>query len=201
MTWEEVAALALMAQLVILAAGALFAYLQLGSLRRQQEAELVQRIFDELNAEQFAAALDFVYNDLPRRLTEPNYVREIAEGRATSTSHRELIVMHFFNSLGILVHARMVREYPIVPFVASPCIRSWQRVIPVIELMRRSFPHAYTPFESLVVRSRAVDLSAINARFQRETPHLRQQWERTARELVDQRIELGNHGRHDSGSQ
>ncbi|MGB6646796.1 MAG: hypothetical protein WBE35_17365 [Candidatus Cybelea sp.] len=54
--------------------------------------------------------------------------------------------------------------------------------------MRRRYPHAYTPFESLVARSRAIDLAAINERFRTETPQLSAQWEATGRELVEQRI-------------
>ena len=57
-----------------------------------------------------------------------------------------------------------------------------------IELMRRKYPHAYTPFESLVVRSRALDLGSVNTRFQTETPELRRYWESTARDLTERRL-------------
>ncbi|HEY2473831.1 MAG TPA: hypothetical protein VGI19_03425 [Candidatus Cybelea sp.] len=98
--------------------------------------------------------------------------------------------MHFFNGLGLLVHSKMVSEGPIVSIVASPCMRAWERLAPVVELLRRRYPHAYTPFESLVVRSRAIDLTAINSRFRAETPLLQAQWEETARDLVNGRIKL-----------
>jgi hypothetical protein len=97
--------------------------------------------------------------------------------------------MHFFNGLGLLVHAKMVSEYPTVLIVASPCMRAWDRVAPVVELLRRRYPHAYTPFESLVVRSRAIDLAKIHDRFRLETPHLQEQWESTGRDLVEKRID------------
>jgi hypothetical protein len=183
-------AAAAIGQLVVIAVGAFFAYEQINRLRRQQEAELVQRIFATLNEPNFAAALDFVYEGLPARLRDAAYVREIAEGKATTVSHPEFIVMHFFNGLGLLVHTKMVGEYPIVQIVASPCIRSWERLAPVVELLRRRYPHAYTPFESLTARSRAIDLAAINARFRAETPQLREQWEGTSRELVEKRIRV-----------
>lgn len=183
-------AAAAVGQIVVIAVGAFFAYQQINRLRRQQEAELIQQIFATLNEPQFAKALDFVYHDLAMRLTDVAYVREIAEGKATAASHSEFIVMHFFNGLGLLVHTKMVGEYPIVQIVASPCIRSWERLAPVVELLRRRYPHAYTPFESLVVRSRAIDLAAINARFRDETPQLREQWEATSRQLVENRIRL-----------
>jgi hypothetical protein len=189
MPWDQLAALASFGQLVVVAAAASFAYLQLLGLRRQHEAQIVQHIFDELNAPDFGAALDFVYNRLPEKLNDPSYVREIREGRATVSSHPELIVMHFFNELGLLVHGKLVSDL-IVPFVASPCMRSWDRLAPVVELMRRRYPHAYTPFEALVARARALDLSAINARFRSETPCLRSEWERTARDLIEGRITL-----------
>lgn len=188
--WEQVIAAAAIGQVIVIAVGAFFAYQQINRLRRQQEAELIQRIFATLNEPHFANALDFVYHDLAMRLTETAYVREIAEGKATAASHPEFIVMHFFNGLGLLVHTRMVGEYPIVQIVASPCIRSWERLAPVVELLRRRYPHAYTPFESLAVRSRAIDLAAINARFRSETPQLREQWEATSRDLVEKRIQL-----------
>lgn len=188
--WEQLTAVAAIGQLVVIAAGAFFAYQQITRLRRQQEAELIQRIFVTLNEQQFADALDFVYRDLEMRLTETAYVREIADGEATTASHPEFVVMHFFNGLGLLVHTKIVAEYPIVQIVASPCMRAWDRLAPVIELLRRRYPHAYTPFESLVVRSRAVDLAEINERFRVETPHLRAQWETTAHELVEKRIKL-----------
>jgi hypothetical protein len=188
--WDQLTAVAAVGQIVVLAVGAFFAYQQINGLRRQQEAELIHRIFDTLNEQQFADALDFVYNGLAIRLTEPAYVREVFEGKATAASHREFVVMHFFNGLGLLVHNKMVAEYPIVFIVASPCMRAWERLAPVVELLRRRYPHAYTPFESLVARSRAVDLAAINERFRAETPQLCEQWEATERELANQRIQM-----------
>lgn len=190
LVWVQLTAAAAMGQIVVIAAGAFFAYQQINRLRRQQEADLVQRIFATLNEPQFAKALDFVYNDLPARLTDIGYAREIAEGKATVASHPEFTVMHFFNGLGLLVHTKMVGEYPTVQIVASPCMRSWERLAPVVELLRRRYPHAYTPFESLTVRARALDLAAINARFRSETPQLRKQWESTSRDLVEKRIQL-----------
>ncbi|MFY9665038.1 MAG: hypothetical protein WAL67_13355 [Candidatus Cybelea sp.] len=195
--WEQLTAAAAIGQIFVIALGAFFAYQQINRLRRQQEAELIQRIFATLNEPEFAKALDFVYHGLAMRLTETAYVREIAEGKATVASHPEFIIMHFFNGLGLLVHTRMVGEYPIVQIVASPCIRAWERLAPVVELLRRRYPHAYIPFESLAVRSRAIDLAAISARFRGETPQLREQWETTARELVGKRIQLLDD--HDAG--
>jgi hypothetical protein len=188
--WVQIAALATVGQFIVIAIGAVFAYQQIRRLRQQQEAELIQRIFMTLSSQEFAAALNFVYNDLAPLLADRAYVREIVEGKATAATHHEFVVMHFFNGLGLLVHAKMVAEYPTVLIVASPCMRAWDRVAPVIELLRRRYPHAYTPFESLVVRSRALDLSKVNDRFRSETPHLRKQWQTTGRDLVDKRIEL-----------
>jgi hypothetical protein len=93
--------------------------------------------------------------------------------------------MHFLNGLGLLVHAGMVGEFPIVSIVASPCLRAWDRVAPVVKLMRRRSPHAYTPLESLVVRCRAMDLAAINGKYRAETPWLKSQWDSTALDLAD----------------
>jgi hypothetical protein len=189
MSWDELMFFANAGQVAVLVVGAVFGFLQLGGLRRQQEAQVVQHIFDELNAPDFARALDFVYTDLPEQLRDVAYVRQICDGKATVFSHRELIVMHFFNELGILVHERLVSEL-IVPFVASPCIRSWDHLAPIIELMRRRYPHAYAPFESLVVRARATDLASVRTRYLSETPHLRSQWELTERDLLEGRIGL-----------
>lgn len=186
--WEVLLVIATFGQVVVVGAGAFFAYMQLRGLRRQQEATLVQEIFTTLNSDEFAPALDFVYNDLSKRLMEPTYVREIAEGRATAAAHRELVVLHFFNGLGLLVHQKMVGDQNIVFIIASPAMRAWMQLVPVIELMRRTYPHAYTPFQSLVVRARAIDLGAINARFQADTPQFREHWQSTARDLVEQRL-------------
>jgi hypothetical protein len=164
--------------------------LQVRGLRRQQEAELIRHIFEELNRDEIARALDFVYRDLSERLKQQAYAREIAGGRATVMTHPELAVMHLFNELGLLVHEKMVSENSIVPFIATPCMRAWDHLAPVVELMRRRYPHAYTPFESLVVRSRAIDLARINGRFRAETPQLRTHWEGTARDLIAKRILL-----------
>jgi hypothetical protein len=188
--WDELAALAETGQFIVIAGAAFVAYFQLRRLRRQQEAALIQSIFADLNSVVIADALDFVYHDLPLKLTNAKYLREIAEGRATAASHRELVVMHFFNGLGLLVHSKMVRDYPIVLIIASPCVRSWERIAPVVELMRRRHPHAYTPYEALVVRARALDFSSINSRFRSESRHLEAQWKQTARDLIDHRINL-----------
>jgi hypothetical protein len=121
---QQLAAVATIGQLIVIGAGAYFAFRQIDRLRRQQEAELVQSIFATLNAPEFATALNFVYNDLSKRLNDAAYLREIAEGRATAASHPEFVVMHFFNGLGLLVHSKMVGEYPIVLIVASPAINA-----------------------------------------------------------------------------
>lgn len=190
MAWERLTAIAALLNVIVIGVGAFFAYQQIKRLRRQQEAELVQNIFATLNTDNFASALDFVYNGLSSRLAHEPYVREIAEGRATAASHREFIVMHFFNGLGVLVHTNMVGEYPVVPIIASPCIRAWEHVAPVVELLRRRYPHAYTPFQSLAARSLAVDLKVINARYRSETPGLCVEWEETGRSLTEKRIRL-----------
>jgi hypothetical protein len=188
--WAELAALAETGQFIFIAGALFVAYFQLRHLRRQQEAALIQSIFADLNSEAIAGALDFVYHDLPLKLTDVAYLREIAEGRATAASHRELIVMHFFNGLGLLVHSKMVGEYPIVLIIASPCVRAWDKLAPVVELMRRRYSHAYTPFEALVVRARTFDFSSINSRFRSESRQLQEQWKQTARDLTDRRITL-----------
>jgi hypothetical protein len=188
--WEILTACAAIGQLVVIGGGLVFAYLQVRGLRRQQEAELIRHIFEELNRDEIARALDFVYRDLSERLKQQAYAREIAGGRATVMTHPELAVMHLFNELGLLVHEKMVSENSIVPFIATPCMRAWDHLAPVVELMRRRYPHAYTPFESLVVRSRAIDLARINGRFRAETPQLRTHWEGTARDLIAKRILL-----------
>ena len=187
MQWEQITAISALGQFVVIAVAAVFAYLQLRDFGGQQEAGVIKHIFDELNSTRLSEALDFVYNHLADRLKDPSYVRTIADGAATVSTHTELVVMHFFNEVGLLVHERLISEL-IVPFIATPCMRSWNRLAPVVELMRRRYPHAYTPFESLVLRARAVDLSAINARFRSETPQLRAQWEQTARDLREKRI-------------
>jgi hypothetical protein len=187
-SWEILLVIATFGQVVVVGAGACFAYMQLRGLRRQQEAALIADIFATLNSRDLAGALDFVYNDLGKRLMEPSYVAEIADGRATATTRPELVVLHFFNGLGLLVHRKMVDDANIVFIIASPATRAWTRLAPVIELMRRAYPHAYTPYQSLVARARAIDLGAINARFQEETPALRAQWQSTADDLVEHRL-------------
>jgi hypothetical protein len=189
-TWAEFGAMAEIGQFIAIAGALFVAYFQLRHLRRQQEAALIQSIFADLNSEIISGALDFVYTELPVRLTSVAYVQEIAEGRATAASHRELIVMHFFNGLGLLLHSKMVREYPIILVVASPCVRSWDKLAPVVELMRRQYPHAYTPYEALVGRARTCDFSSVNSRFRSESRHLQKQWTQTACDLADRRISL-----------
>ena len=188
-TWDQLAALASFGQFVVVTAAAIFVS---ATARPSEAAKGPDRPAHLRRAEppsRFAAALEVVYNHLPERLDDPDYFQAIREGTATASSHNELIVMHFFNEIGLLVHEKLVSEL-IVPYIASPCVRAWDRLAPVVELMRRRYPHAYTPLEAPVARARAVDLSAINARFRSRTPRLRAQWERTARDLTARRITL-----------
>jgi hypothetical protein len=189
-SWAEFGAIAETGQFIAIAGALFVAYYQLRHLRRQQEAALIQSIFADLSSEAIAGALDFVYSELPAKLTSVAYVQEIAEGRATAASHRELVVMHFFNGLGLMLHSKMVREYPTILIIASPAVRSWDKLAPVVELMRRRYPHAYTPYEALVARARTCDFSSINSRFRWESRHLQKQWTQTARDLADRRISL-----------
>jgi hypothetical protein len=94
MAWEFWIVIASFGQLIVISASAVFAYMQIRGLRRQQEANLIQEIFATLNSADFAAALDFVYNELEKRLIEPGYVAEIAGGRATAATHLNLAAIN-----------------------------------------------------------------------------------------------------------
>jgi hypothetical protein len=123
---QQLAAVATIGQLIVIGAGAYFAFRQIDRLRRQQEAELVQSIFATLNAPEFATALNFVYNDLSKRLNDAAYLREIAEypgDRGLASGVRRDALFQRAGSVGAFEDGRRVSNRP------DRCVAGNQRAL------------------------------------------------------------------------
>lgn len=182
--WQDLAAIATVGQFIVVLVAAILALFQVQHMRRQNTSAAIRLLMRELGSDRMARALEFVYNDLAERLGDPRYVEELVSGRATPVTHPELVVVAYFNEIGLLVDYGLAETDPAVPLIAGPCLRAWRCLVPAFKLVRSVRPHTWSPFQSLVVRCRAVDFSASAQDYRRHLPRsLQAGWKQTAAEI------------------
>lgn len=175
MNWEELGALSTFATLIVIAASAVAAVVQLRHMRSANTIVGFLGFMDRWASPQARelAARVLVGDGLERRLADPAYRQELAAGITDTIAHPEIQYMDFWESLGMLVKLGYFDEPAVMESGGSFCIRAWQRLMPVIAIMRRSRgPLSYDNFEFLVARAMLWERKHPKGIYPSGTPHL-----------------------------
>jgi hypothetical protein len=151
MGWEAVTALATLGTGIAIVATVLLGIRQLqltGSqlehLRRATQLEGAMKIFDDLNTEEFWDSLHFIANELPKRMTHPQFRDEVALiGMADTKVHRELPLMRTFERIGTYVKHGLIDGPLIYDLVWPPIERSWELLADVVRIHRTAYGDAF----------------------------------------------------------
>jgi hypothetical protein len=149
--WAEV-----MADIVI-AGSVIAALIQLRHIRAGNQLEALLSLERDFRAPELQSALTYVQEQLPARLEDPQYRRELETiGFVDPAAHPEMVACNWLNEMGTLVKRGLVSETTFMDLFARLIVHCWRQVSPAIAIMRRKRGQAqYHDFEYLAMRAAA----------------------------------------------
>ena len=175
-SWEAVTAVGTIFSGAVIAGTVIIAIRQLDLLRRSTQLEGAMKIFDEFSDPELRSARLFVVHDLPGKLNDPAFAKEVElGGRGDDAIHRELVVLRFMEKVGTYVHHGLIDRAVIFDYAAPIIIGSWESLREIALVHRRTAsPDLWTWFEKMAQEARAYS--------DRQTPGSAQAIERIAKE-------------------
>ena len=174
MNWEEIGALSTLGTLIVIAATAIAAVVQLRHMRTANTIAGYLGFMERWASPHAREIASHVFNgDLERKLADPAYREALASGNIDPVAHSEIQYLDFWESLGMLLKLGFFDEAAVMESGGPAAVRSWHRLMPVIALIRRGRgPTAYDNFEYIVSRSILWEASHPEGIFPRRTPHM-----------------------------
>jgi hypothetical protein len=154
--WATVATAAAQTGTLIVIGGSVIAALV--QLRHAQTGNQLQALLSlerDFRAPELQAALTYVQERLPERLTDPSYRRELERiGFVDPATHPEMIACNWLNEMGTLLQRDLVAEETFMDLYARLIAHCWKHLAPAIIVMRRNRGQAqYRDFEYLASRA------------------------------------------------
>ena len=159
--WGAVTALSTAASAVIIAVTVIVGVrqvrltgVQLDNLRRSTQLEGLMKVFDDLHNPTYLRARRFVATDLSKKLADPAFRNEVANGiiwtKNQNEIHEEQFVLRTFETIGSTVRHGLLDADAILDAIAPSVIASWEHLRDVIEIQRAGMhPRMWENFEYL----------------------------------------------------
>jgi hypothetical protein len=152
----EVVGIALSAgTLIVIAATAAVAMVQLRHLRASNQLSALLEILDQWNQPHFQSAYTHLKRDVPRKLADDDYLRRLrAPGSLDRGTFPEFLIFDFWEQVGTYAKHGLVDERIILDITASQVLGAWRQAWPVIKIAReRAGPSSNENFEYLAVKA------------------------------------------------
>ncbi|MBV8727204.1 MAG: DUF4760 domain-containing protein [Candidatus Eremiobacteraeota bacterium] len=192
MTPEWVAAIASLGTLVVIAATAVAALIQLRHMRSGNQIVVLSEIRETMESQYFRDTLEQVHQGLPTLLNDPHIrARILASKRLTEISELTPVrtLANFYEGCGAFVKAGIVDKKLFCDIWANVVLRDWEIIAPLVANVRaaREAPEIWDNFEYLAAVSRQFANKYPNL-YPRGTPHEQMPalWPETAK-LLDER--------------
>jgi hypothetical protein len=152
--WLNVALSAL--TLVVIAATAVAAVIQLRHLRASNQLSALLEILDQWNSPALRDAYARFYSDLPAKLSDPNFRADYeSKGSVDRAVHPEMLVFDFWEQVGTYAKHGLIDEAILLDIVSAQVYFAWKRGWPAMEIARKaSGPSTSENFEYLAVKAR-----------------------------------------------
>ena len=137
---------------VVIAASAIAALIQLRHLRASNQLSGMITINNLWHDPRIQAWFDFVRDDLPSKLEDPEFRRGILAQRIDRRVHVELYAADFWEQIGGYVKYRLIDEASFLDLACQQVVEFWEMLWPVTSARRvRGGPSVYENFEYLAV--------------------------------------------------
>ncbi|HEY6325975.1 MAG TPA: hypothetical protein VIW73_05595 [Candidatus Cybelea sp.] len=154
---EMISALAESGTLVVICASVIAALIQLRHIRAGNQLQALLSLERDFRTGPMQSALRYIQEELPKRLEDPAYRRELETiGFIDPAMHPEMVACNWLNEMGTLVKRGLVSEDTFMDLFARLIAHCWRQIAPAVAIMRRTRGRAqYHDFEYLAQRAGA----------------------------------------------
>lgn len=150
MSLELITTLASIGTLLVIAATAVAAFVQLRHLSGSNSISALTESREVLESPEFAEAQRFVAYDLPELLKDPEVRHRLLKSPLDEQLRPVTVVGNFFESLGTFVRHGIIDREICTSLWAAVVVRNWQALGPALAIMRRvDGPALWDQFEYL----------------------------------------------------
>lgn len=137
MTLEIVNAVASIGTLLVIAATAIAAIVQLRHMRGSNQIQALTECREVLESEEFSRALEFVAYELPERMKDPKTREKLTVSPIPDDLRAVNTVGNFFESMGAFVKHDIIDAKIAQDLWSGIVESSWRRLSPVVAITRR----------------------------------------------------------------
>ncbi|HMD02133.1 MAG TPA: hypothetical protein VKG44_04125 [Candidatus Baltobacteraceae bacterium] len=155
MPYEAVSAFAALGTLLVIAASAIAALVQLRHLRQSNQLSGLLSVLELFQDEHFHALIDFVRTDLSKRMEDPDFRAGLEEIPVDRREHPEFHVAEMYEEIGSYVRSGLIDETLFLQGHWFNVLLYWRLLQPAIAICRKSRPFVFENFEYLAARAHA----------------------------------------------
>jgi hypothetical protein len=150
--YEAFNAVATGATFLVIAVTAIAALIQLRHIRKGNWLAAQLTILEMWHSDKIQTAYDYIKTELPEKLEDPQYRAELEHGPIVRSKHLEMTMVDWNAQLGLLLEQELIDDAFISMYM--PAIRtSWNRLAPVLAILRRSRNTSILHFDYLYARA------------------------------------------------
>jgi hypothetical protein len=154
MSADWVSAIASAGTFVVIAASAIVALVQLRHTRGSNQIIALTECRETLESEEFQSARQFIVQELPRLLNDPDIRRTVAGGAYLPMELRQAgNVANFFESMGAFVRFNIIDRRIACDLWCGVVVTCWNALLPMIRIRRSIDSGIWENFEYLAVLS------------------------------------------------
>ena len=136
MTAEWLTALSSLATFIVIGASAIAALIQIRHVRNSNQIVVFNEMHHQLDSKEFQATLNFIRKELPKRMQNPEYRRDLLLGQAPEwQAIRD--VANFFDHAAVPVKHGMVNRDLACDVWYSAVVSTWDALAPFTASMRK----------------------------------------------------------------
>ncbi len=137
MSLELITTVASIGTLLVIAATAFAAFVQLRHLSGSNSITALTESREVLESPEFSEAQRFVAYDLPELIKDPEVRRRLLKSPLDEQLRPVTVVGNFFESLGTFVRHGIIDREIALSLWAAVVVRNWQLLSPALAIMRR----------------------------------------------------------------
>lgn len=150
---EIVNAIASIGTLVVVAAAATAAIVQLRHLRAANLLTAFLEFDDRWSSSEYVQARHFIRHELPGRIRSAEFQRSLPQN-STEEARHVILILDYFELAGLLVKRGVLDKAIFLDAYGPAVVREWERLHECTALLRAESPAAFVNFEYLYVTAR-----------------------------------------------
>jgi hypothetical protein len=150
MNWEALAAVSAFFTMLVIAASAIAALVQLRHLRQSNQLSGLLSVLDLFQQPHMHELFNFVRHELPVRMQDPAFRAGLESAPIDRREHPELYLCDLYDQVGSYMRSGLIDADVLAQSQWVNVILNWTILEPVITICRRRVPHVFENFELLV---------------------------------------------------